>query len=240
MSPSGSCMLIFFIQLPLFSIGARVGQHWHHQNQAPNQSFKPTPLARLKSNVRRKSMRTHGTLSKWNDDKGFGFIRPADGEKEIFVHISAFPRDGVRLKVGEVISFEQFDSPDGKKKAQAVMRPGSTRAKPLPYSPKRAKKDGSSISLIAVVLGVIAIGGYGFSKLDFSDSHTDVMPYKEQAQFTTQTVKAKVNSSFTCDGRQHCSQMRSCEEATFFISHCPNTKMDGDGDGVPCEDQHCR
>ena len=44
---------------------------------------------------------------------------------------------------------------------------------------------------------------------------------------------------FSCDGRQHCSQMRSCEEATFFIRNCPNTKMDGDGDGVPCESQHC-
>lgn len=45
--------------------------------------------------------------------------------------------------------------------------------------------------------------------------------------------------TFRCDGRQHCSQMRSCEEATFFLRHCPNTKMDGDRDGVPCESQWC-
>ena len=42
-----------------------------------------------------------------------------------------------------------------------------------------------------------------------------------------------------CDGRTHCSHMRSCEEATYFIQHCPNTKMDGDRDGVPCEEQWC-
>lgn len=42
-----------------------------------------------------------------------------------------------------------------------------------------------------------------------------------------------------CDGRTHCSQMRSCEEATYFIQHCPNTQMDGDHDGVPCERQWC-
>lgn len=42
-------------------------------------------------------------------------------------------------------------------------------------------------------------------------------------------------SSFKCDGRQHCSQMRSRAEAEFFIRNCPNTKMDGDYDGVPCE-----
>jgi len=43
-----------------------------------------------------------------------------------------------------------------------------------------------------------------------------------------------------CDGRTRCSQMTSCEEATFFIRNCPGTKMDGDGDGVPCERQWCR
>jgi hypothetical protein len=44
-----------------------------------------------------------------------------------------------------------------------------------------------------------------------------------------------IESRFSCDGRQHCSQMTSREEAVFFINNCPNTKMDGDRDGVPCE-----
>ncbi|WP_087545397.1 excalibur calcium-binding domain-containing protein [Acinetobacter sp. WCHA29] len=42
-------------------------------------------------------------------------------------------------------------------------------------------------------------------------------------------------TQFKCDGRQHCSQMRSREEAEFFVRNCPNTKMDGDNDGEPCE-----
>jgi hypothetical protein len=42
-----------------------------------------------------------------------------------------------------------------------------------------------------------------------------------------------------CDGRTYCSQMTSCEEAKYFLNHCPNTKMDGDHDGVPCEKQWC-
>lgn len=46
--------------------------------------------------------------------------------------------------------------------------------------------------------------------------------------------------NYTCDGRTYCSQMTSCEEATFFINNCPNTKMDGNSDGVPCESQWCR
>ena len=41
--------------------------------------------------------------------------------------------------------------------------------------------------------------------------------------------------SYQCDRRQYCSQMKSRAEAEFFIRNCPNTKMDGDHDGVPCE-----
>ena len=47
--------------------------------------------------------------------------------------------------------------------------------------------------------------------------------------------KPKKPLEFKCDGRQHCSQMRSFKEAKYFIKHCPNTKMDGDNDGIPCE-----
>ena len=43
------------------------------------------------------------------------------------------------------------------------------------------------------------------------------------------------SKNFKCDGRQYCSQMTSREEAEFFINNCPNTKMDGDQDGIPCE-----
>lgn len=42
---------------------------------------------------------------------------------------------------------------------------------------------------------------------------------------------------FKCDGRTHCSQMRSYEEALYFLRNCPNTQMDGNNDGEPCERQ---
>jgi len=45
---------------------------------------------------------------------------------------------------------------------------------------------------------------------------------------------------FKCDGRIYCSQMTSCEEAKFFLQNCPGVKMDGNGDGVPCEKQWCK
>lgn len=50
---------------------------------------------------------------------------------------------------------------------------------------------------------------------------------------------ARPAASYRCDGRTHCSQMRSCEEATFFLRNCPGAEMDGNHDGVPCERQWC-
>ena len=48
-----------------------------------------------------------------------------------------------------------------------------------------------------------------------------------------------VNVGFKCDGRKYCSQMTSCAEATYFLSNCAGVKMDGDGNGIPCEKQWC-
>lgn len=55
----------------------------------------------------------------------------------------------------------------------------------------------------------------------------------------TAPVPAATSSRFGCDGRTRCTQMRSCEEAKYFLDHCPGVQMDGDGDGVPCEQQWC-
>ena len=48
-----------------------------------------------------------------------------------------------------------------------------------------------------------------------------------------------VSSGFRCDGRQYCSQMKSCAEAKYFLTNCSGVKMDGDKDGIPCEKQWC-
>jgi hypothetical protein len=50
---------------------------------------------------------------------------------------------------------------------------------------------------------------------------------------------ARSSSSFSCDGRKYCSAMKSCAEAKYFLANCPGVKMDGDGNGVPCEQQWC-
>jgi hypothetical protein len=46
-------------------------------------------------------------------------------------------------------------------------------------------------------------------------------------------------ATFRCDGRTRCQQLGSCAEARYFLAHCPGVKIDGDGDGIPCEDHLC-
>ena len=48
-----------------------------------------------------------------------------------------------------------------------------------------------------------------------------------------------LESPYSCEGKEYCSQMTSCEEALFYLNNCPNPKTDGDNDGIPCESQWC-
>ena len=48
-----------------------------------------------------------GTVKFFNSQKGFGFIQPEDGSKDVFVHISAVERAGMRtLMEGQKVNFE--------------------------------------------------------------------------------------------------------------------------------------
>ena len=48
-----------------------------------------------------------GTVKWFNAVKGFGFIQPDDGQKDVFVHVSAVERSGVgNLREGQRVSFE--------------------------------------------------------------------------------------------------------------------------------------
>ena len=53
-------------------------------------------------------------------------------------------------------------------------------------------------------------------------------------------VKPASPALYECDKRSYCSQMTSCEEATYFLQNCAKKRMDGDHDGVPCEQQWCK
>jgi CspA family cold shock protein len=59
---------------------------------------------------------TKGTVKFYNEQKGFGFIEPEDGGKDVFVHATALERAGIgRLVEGQKVSFDtELDSRSGK------------------------------------------------------------------------------------------------------------------------------
>lgn len=91
-----------------------------------------------------------------------------------------------------------------------------------------------------ILLVLIGVGGWQYYVQESIPviTNADLKLLNTPSKLETFGVSIPVNN-YSCDGRQHCSQMSSCEEATFFINNCPNTKMDGDYDGIPCESQHC-
>jgi cold shock CspA family protein len=182
-------------------------------------------------------MRTHGTLTRWNDTRGFGFITPALGSDELFVHVSAFPCDGERPHVGELISFE-IETREGKRCAVRVMRPGNGLSA---HGSRRAIGAQPRSGLRAAVLALLVMGGiaaFGYMKLAPRTTPEPVAAAPIPVS-PAQAADNAVPQTFACDGRARCPQMTSCAEARFFLKQCPSTNMDGDHDGVPCEAQWC-
>lgn len=114
-------------------------------------------------------------------------------------------------------------------------QPTATRPRINHYRRRKSSWRGKLIPLL-VLAGLFSI---------YSRFSAESMAPLPVSSFNQEEASATVSTPQTttfirqCDGRQHCSQMTSCEEATWFLQNCPNTKMDGEGDGIPCENQWC-
>jgi excalibur calcium-binding domain-containing protein len=96
---------------------------------------------------------------------------------------------------------------------------------------------------------------YGFHRCskphpaDYLDRTRERAPASEPASIPSSTepgtqapdrapaqVESDISGNFACKGKTRCHQMASCEEARFYLEHCPGVEIDGDRDGNPCED----
>ena len=58
-----------------------------------------------------------GTVKAWNDERGFGFVRPDDGSDDVFLHIKALPPQSPRPQIGQSVRYTLVLSGDGKPRA---------------------------------------------------------------------------------------------------------------------------
>lgn len=180
-----------------------------------------------------------GKIKTYHTDRGFGFIG-IDGEnKDVFFHITDFPNRKVLPQVGENIEFS-ITNKDGKVRASQIIRL-DIKSQNSNYRVRRSPKN--SVNLIEIfifiIISAVIIGivinyipkAYNRYKLRNQPVEVSTIIQKPVKQNST------TSEQYTCDGRTYCSQMRSYEEAVYFINHCPGTKMDGNHDGIPCEQQ---
>lgn len=100
-----------------------------------------------------------------------------------------------------------------------------------------ASIDISDMKNIVLIVLLVAAGWYGYSQYQ---RRVQVPLELADEVAAPANVRAAPDRRFKCDGRTYCSQMTSCAEATFFLQNCPGTKMDGNNDGIPCEQQWCK
>lgn len=186
--------------------------------------------------------RYSGKLKKWNAERGFGFVVVDDGGNDIFVHITAFARDGRQPTQGEALTFEVEPDRNGKRSAVRVRRSGDPQKSAAPRRIVHLSKSGRDNS--TGFLGKVISGALVCALLWFGYSQYATRAAKFESVLPTppailSPAKLPVPTEFKCDGRNMCSQMTSCREATLFLQNCPGQQIDGNGDGIPCEQQWC-
>ena len=62
-------------------------------------------------------MRIKGTIISWNDERGFGFIKPNTIEKHIFVHIKSFVNQGRRPEINQPVYYIESADKQGRPRA---------------------------------------------------------------------------------------------------------------------------
>jgi len=113
-----------------------------------------------------------GQLVKWNDDRGFGFIKPSEGKGEIFLHISEIKTTGRRPKIGDVVFYTLGTGKNGKPCAISVSIQGvastsplSQRNKAVPTNSKRSKSTLPQVLTGIGILAAIVLSQNKFSRL---------------------------------------------------------------------------
>ena len=188
-----------------------------------------------------------GKITQWHDDKGYGFIQIDNSSQKVFCHISGFVQKQPRPNQGENVSFDIVTNGKGQTAAKGIRYldrpihqesvPRTRHVRKNTVNRHRNNNSSSLGGLVSGILGLIFVGFIGYQVYQFAAAK--LTPKQENKPQLINTPISSTNAQYRCDGRKHCSEMKSCEEAKWFLRNCADTQMDGDGDGIPCEGSLC-
>jgi len=101
-------------------------------------------------------MRTKGKLTSWDEDKGFGFITPMAGGKQIFIHIKAFSNRNRRPVIGQIVTYALSSDKQGRPCAIKATLTGD-------QLPKKTKQSHGYLPIVVAVFFLLIVGGGVFS-----------------------------------------------------------------------------
>src|SRR5688500_12454570 len=107
-------------------------------------------------------MHTYGTLSKWNEAQGSGFIAPEAGGDDVYVHMSSMPRDGMRPRIGELLAYEVETGQDGSTRAVNVFRRGDRPSVAAASRQRRVRSAWTRKIVVGLVVVVVAMIAWSF------------------------------------------------------------------------------
>ncbi len=114
-------------------------------------------------------MRNQGTLTSWNDERGFGFITPDDDSRQIFVHIKSFSNRGRRPEINQAVNYTLSSDSKGRPCAANVLFAGKQRTNGISSSvvfanEQRTSRIGSSV--IALLFpATVAFSSFHLNKI---------------------------------------------------------------------------
>ena len=182
-------------------------------------------------------MELKGKLVRWNEERGFGFIKSDSFNKDIFIHISALKTMARKPRINDVIYFELVTGKDSRKKAVNARIDGVS----IRINNYTRSKDSEILTQVFFVILFIVAGSLVIFTISpfVSKTYNEIFAEEEISDKYNEIIAEEDFTGFSCQGKQYCNEMTSCKEARFYLKYCPDVKIDGDHDGVPCERQWC-
>ena len=96
-------------------------------------------------------MSTKGKITSWNDEKGYGFITPSSGGKQVFIHIKAFSNRSQRPEINQLVSYSLSTDKQGRPYAKKAILAGERLQ-------QKTKSNDSFLSITGAVLFLVIVG----------------------------------------------------------------------------------